>query len=229
MRPSSIKFLLAAVLTLVSALPAVAQIAMPPTGATPFKDTSMLKPPAGAKVAVVEFEDLECGACAHAFPIVRGALDYYKIPLVHHDFIIPSHIWSREAAITARYLQDKVSPKVAEDFRRDVFTNQTNIVSKDDLQKFTLSWFQKQGQPMPFVLDPAGLFRQEVASDCTLGERLGVLHTPTILVVTAHQWIEVTDITQLNAAIERAQSQAEAAAPAPAARSNVRKTTTPAQ
>ena len=37
-----------------------------------FQDTSMLKPPAGAKVAIYEFDDLECPACAHALPIVHA-------------------------------------------------------------------------------------------------------------------------------------------------------------
>ena len=39
----------------------------------PFKDTSMLKPPPGVKVAIIEWEDLECPACAHAFPTVHAA------------------------------------------------------------------------------------------------------------------------------------------------------------
>ncbi len=40
----------------------------------------MVKPPAGARVAIYEFEDLECPACAHAYPIVHAAIDKYKIP-----------------------------------------------------------------------------------------------------------------------------------------------------
>ena len=47
----------------------------------PYKDTSVLKPPAGARVAIYDFEDLECPACAHAFPIVHAAVERYHIPL----------------------------------------------------------------------------------------------------------------------------------------------------
>jgi protein-disulfide isomerase len=206
------KPLLLAALTLISALPVAAQIAMPTANATAFKDTSILKPPAGAKVAIIEFEDLECPLCAQDSPLVRGAMAHYNIPRVHHDFIIPSHVWSRTAAIYARYLEDKVSLQTAEDFRRDVFASQSLIASQDDLQRFTRKWFQSHNQQMPFVIDPSGHCAAEVQADCNLGLRLGVAHTPTIIVVTAHQWIEVTNANQLYAAIDRA--EAEVAAPA---------------
>jgi len=224
------KFFLAAALALLAALPAVAQTSMPPNQVTAFKDTSMLRPPAGAKVAILEFEDLECPHCGHAAPIVRAAVAKYEIPYLHHDFPIHQDVWwSLDAAITARYLQDKISPKTAEDFRLDVFANQKNISSKDDLARFTRQWFQKHSLQMSFVIDPKGLFRQEVKSDSNLGERLGLIETPTIFVVGQHRWIQVEDVSQLDIAIERAQSQAGAAAPAPAGRSNVRKSPTPAK
>src|SRR5258707_11914391 len=82
-------------------LPALAQA----TGV--FKDTSMLRAPAGSRVAIFEFEDLECPACAHAFPIVHTAVEKYKIPLLRHDFPLwGAHIWSFDAAVIARYIQD---------------------------------------------------------------------------------------------------------------------------
>jgi len=197
---------------LLAALPATAQFSAPPNTANNFKDTSMVKPPLGAKVAIYEFEDLECPACAHAAPIVHAAIERYKIPLVRHDFPLRMHIWSFDAAVTARYLQDKVSPKVAEDFRRDVFASQASIASKDDLQNFTRKWFQNHGQNMPFVMDPAGLFTQEVKSDYTLGERIGLTQTPTIFVVTQKAWVQVTDINQLYATIDTAIAQTSAPA-----------------
>ena len=199
-------FLLIIAISLVSGLSLSAQIAIPAAGATTFKDTSMLKPPSGAKVAIIEFEDLECPLCAQVSPLVRDAMSRYQIPRVHHDFIIQGHAWSRTAAIYARFLEDKVAPQVAEDFRRDVFANQRMIAGQDDLQQFTRRWFQSHGQQMPFVIDPSGRCRAEVEADCTLGQRLGVLHTPTIIVVTAHKWIEVTEPNQLYAAIDLAES-----------------------
>jgi protein-disulfide isomerase len=183
---------LAAVVS-IAALPAVAQNSAPPGKGNTFRDTSMVKPPPGAKVAIYEFEDLECPACAHAFPIIHEAVEHYHIPLVRHDFPLKMHIWSFDAAITARYLQDKVSPKVAEQFRGDVFANQTAIASKDDLENYTRKWFQTHGLNMPFVMDPAGLFRAEVEADYTLGERIGLSQTPTIFVVTNKGWTQIMD------------------------------------
>jgi protein-disulfide isomerase len=186
-----------------------AQTAMPASGATSFKDTSVFRPPSGAKVAIIEFEDLECPLCAQVSPMVRDAMSHYRIPRVHYDFIIPGHMWSRTAAIYARYLEDKVSPQVAEDFRRDVFASQRMIAGPDDLQQFTRRWFQAHGQAMPFVIDPTGKCAAEVEADCALGRRVGVGHTPTLVVATAHHWIEVTEPDQLYAAIDRAEAEAK--------------------
>ena len=195
MRPCSMKPLLAAALVLAAALPAAAQTSAPPNTGDPFKDTSMLKPPAGAKVAIIEFEDLECPSCAHAYPTVHAAIEHYKIPLVRYDFIISYHIWSREAAITARYLLEKGSPELSEQYRHDVFATQATIASREDLQNYTRKWFAAHGQKMPFVIDPSGVCAKEVQVDCDLGKRLGLLHTPTIIVVTAYRWVHVTDPT----------------------------------
>jgi protein-disulfide isomerase len=192
-----------------------AQYAAPPGTGTTFKDTSILKPPAGAKIAIIKFEDLECPACAHAYPIVHAAADRYKIPIVRHDFPLKMHIWSHDAAITARYLQDKVSPQVAEEFRGAVFAAQTGIASKEDLDRFTQKFFQTHKLNRPFVIDPSGLFAAEVNADYTLGERIGIAQTPTIWVVTQKNWVQVTDTNQLYATIDSLQSQVASSAPAP--------------
>ena len=209
---TTMKRILITAFALLSAIPVTAQLAMPPTNATPFKDTSILKPPPGAKVAIIEFEDLECPLCAQVSPMVRAAMSHYNIPRVHHDFIIQGHVWSRTGAIYARYLEDKVSPQLAENFRSDVFANQTLIASQDDLQRFTRKWFQSHNQQMPFVIDPSGHCAAEVQADCNLALRLGAAHTPTLIVVTAHQWIEVTEPNQLYAAIDRAELEVKKSA-----------------
>jgi protein-disulfide isomerase len=186
----------------------------------------MLKAPAGARVAIIEFEDLECPACAHAFPITRAAAEHYKIPMLHHDFPLQMHIWSLDAAITARYMQDKISPQAAEDYRRAVFASQTSIASKDDLQNFTRHYFQTHGQEMPFVVDPTGQFAREVHADYELGQRVGLTQTPTIFVVTQKHWIQVTDVNQLYQTIDTALAETPAVA---AAHSNPRHTSKPQQ
>jgi protein-disulfide isomerase len=185
---------------------AAAQTSVPPNQVTPFLDTSMLKPPAGAKVAIVEWEDLECPACARAFPIVHSAVDKYKIPLVRYDFQINGHIWSHEASLFARYLQDKVSADLATDYRRQVFASQFRIASKDDLDRFTQQFFASHGKQLPFVLDPQGQLEKEVDADKELGLKLGLSETPTLVVVTPRGWIQVKDVMQLYEAIDKAEA-----------------------
>ncbi len=181
-------------------------------GGTAFKDTSILRAPAGSKVAIYEFEDLECPACAHAFPIVRAAAEKYKIPLVHRDFPLRMHIWSFDAAVTARYIQDKISPQAAEDYRRAVFANQTAIATKDDLTNFTQKYFQSHGRVMPFVADPTGAFTAEVRADQALGERVGLTQTPSIFIVTQKSYVQVNDVSQLYSMLDTAIAQTSASA-----------------
>ena len=151
------KKLLVAVLFVGAGVFAHAQYSAPPNQGDRLRDGSPLKPPAGAKVAIWEFDDLECPACAHEIPIVHAAAERYKIPVVHHDYPWKFHVWSFEAAVTARYLQDSVSPRLADEFRRDVLANQNMISSRDDLSQFTRKWFQAHGQSMPFVMDASKL------------------------------------------------------------------------
>jgi protein-disulfide isomerase len=196
---------------------AAAQTSVPPNQVSPYKDTSILKPPAGTKVAVIEWEDLECPACAHAFPIVHEAVAKYHLPLERHDFLIPGHIWSRTAAIYARWMQDTFGMDVATDFRRQVFASQFRIASQDDLKQFTESYLKTHGgKSLPFVVDPSGKFTREVDADSALGDKLGLRETPTIIVVTNHHWIQVKDVMQLYTAIDQAQAEAAHEGGAPA-------------
>jgi protein-disulfide isomerase len=179
--------------------------------ATKFKDTSMFVPPAGARVAVLEWEDLECPYCARAFPSVHIAVKKYDIPLVERDYLIPGHAWSSTAALVARYLHDKVSPALATEYRREVFASQFRIASPDDLGEFTKAFFKANGKTLPANVDPDGTLRREIDADVALGDKAGVIQTPTIIVASAHHWTQVLDIDQLDKAIQ----DEEARSPAP--------------
>ncbi len=207
-------------------VPGLHQTAAAQGQATAVKDPALLKPPAGKPLAIVDFEDLECPACSHAFPIVHQAVDHYKIPLVRHDWPLQMHIWSRDAAITARYIQDKISPQAAEEFRGAVFQNQQSIASKDDLQAFTQQYFQQHGRSMPFVVDPTGQFGKEVQADADLATRIGLNHTPSIFVVTQKGYTEVLDVSQLYQTIDTAQASLPAQSDTHAANSKLRRPTT---
>ncbi len=55
---------------LLSAVASAAQFAGAQT--TTVHDPAALKPPPGAHVAIVEFEDMECPDCARANPLLTG-------------------------------------------------------------------------------------------------------------------------------------------------------------
>ena len=155
---------------------------------TDFRDTSMLKPPAGQRVALVVFEDLGCPACARAHPFEMRAVERLHVALERHDFPIPAHIWTFQGAVCARYLENKVSPRLAEQYRSDVFAAQGSILSKEDLQQFNQRWFPAHGQALPFVMDPTGALGRAVQADFDLGRRLNLRFTPTIVVVTPQKY-----------------------------------------
>ena len=180
-----------------------------------FRDLSALKPPAGSKVAIIVFEDIGCPACAYAHPIEQDTAKRANVPLVRYDFPLAAHIWTFQGAVCARYIQNKVSPQLADQYRGDVFKAQSSIANKDDLEHFTQVWLQRHGQRMPFVMDPDGSLTKEVQADYNLGIHINLTHTPTILVVTKdHQQIvcgtgtpETNDPSKIYTVVEAALSQ----------------------
>jgi protein-disulfide isomerase len=193
----------------------------PPT--TQVRDASALKPPPGAKVAIIEFEDLECPDCARANPLLKDAATQYHIPWVRHDFPLPFHGWSTEAAINARWFDTK-SKKIGDEYRDQVFASQNQITtlnsdqSAEDgaaglakLRAFTEQFAKSHGLALPFVMDPQGKLKAEVKTDYALGQRIGIEHTPTIWVVTNRTngvpFVEVLDRSKLYSMIEEAQAE----------------------
>jgi len=163
---------------------ASAQFSAPSPG-TQVHDTSALHPPAGARVAIVEFADMECPACAIANPIVKAAAAQYKIPWVRHDFLIPGHIWSPTAAINARWFDSK-SKALGDEYRDEVFANQRSIYNVDVLRQFTEKFARDHKIELPFAMDPQGKLADAIKADGELGRRMGINQTPTIFVVTAN-------------------------------------------
>ncbi len=207
----------AAVLLLMPA--ARAQFNVPPAG-TQVKDPTVLKPPAGAHVAIVEWEDMECPDCARANPLLKEAAGKYNIPWVRHDFPLPMHAWSFNAAVNARWFDTK-SKKMGDDYRDAVFANQISITTPDVLVQFTQKFAQDRGVAFPFAVDPQGKLSAEVKADYALGQRVGIEHTPTIWVVTANSkgapFVEVVDRSKLYQLIDQAIADTKgAAAPGPA-------------
>ncbi len=179
--------------------------APPPT--TQVHDPAALRPPAGARVAIVEFEDMECPDCARANPLLKEAAAQYNIPWVRHDFPLPFHAWSFQAAVNGRWFDTK-SKKLGDAYRDDVFANQASITSLDTLRQFTEKWAAEHKLDLPFAVDPQGKLAALVKADYALGQRIGIEHTPTIWVVTSQSkgapFVEVVDRTRLFQLIDQA-------------------------
>lgn len=197
----------------------LAATVLPAQTQTNVLDASALHPPAGARVAIVEFDDLECPACAHANPILMAAVKQYKIPWVRHDFLIPYHQWSRNAAIYARWF-DEQRKGLGDDYRNEVFANQNSIYNVAVLDKFTQDFARNHGLALPFNVDPMRKLAGEVEADSQLGTRTGIHVTPTIFIVMAHHnpgYIEVKNVdTDLYRDIDQALEETKNEAPAPA-------------
>lgn len=194
-----------AAVVLLAAPLARAQFDVPAT--TQVHDTSPLHPPAGAKVAIVEFEDMECPDCANANPLLKEAAEKYHIPWIRHDFPLPFHNWSFQAAVNARWFDTK-SKKMGDDYRDYIFANQRSIETPLQLSQFTTRFAQAHGVALPFAVDPQGKLAALVKADYALGQRVGIEHTPTIWVVTSNgkgaPFVEVVDRSKLFQLIDQA-------------------------
>lgn len=151
---------------------------------TQVHDASLLKPPSGHRVAIIEFYDLQCPLCARTNPSLISAANQYKIPWIRHDLLIPGHPWSRQAAVNARFFDSK-SAKLGNDYRDYIFANQNSIETPPQLQQFTQRFADTCKVPLPFAVDPTGRFAAEIQADVELGRRIGVDHTPTIFIVAS--------------------------------------------
>ena len=148
-----------------------------------LRDAALLKPPGGARVAIVEFDDLQCPACAHANPLLEQAAAKYKIPWIRHDFLISYHNWSKQAALNARWF-DTRSKELGDEYRNQVFANQNSIETPVQLIQFTQRFAQSHGTAVPFSVDPQGKLQAAIDADIELGKRIGITETPTIYIVT---------------------------------------------
>jgi protein-disulfide isomerase len=163
-----------------------------------------LRPPKGAQMALVVFEDLQCPQCGRVAPLLDQASKTYKIPLIQHDFPLPMHNWSLDAAILARYF-DTHSKELGNEFRLDVFQHQFEILP-NTLRGFAEKFAAEHKVALPFVVDPDGKLAGLVRADKDLGTSLKVQHTPTIYIVSSKKggkpYVEVTDTSQLYVMID---------------------------
>ena len=165
---------------------------------------SVLRPPKGSQVAIVVFEDLECPMCRRTAPLVEEASKTYKIPLVRHDFPLPMHPWSYQAAVMARYF-DTHSKSLGNEFRDYIFQNQLEIDAQN-LRGYAEKFAASHKVDFPFVIDPSGKLAAEVNADRDIGKAIKLDHTPTVYIVSdrnpSRPYVEVKDNNQLYSTID---------------------------
>jgi protein-disulfide isomerase len=170
---------------------------------------SILRPPAGAKVALVEFADLECPDCARAAPLLEEAVKSYKIPLIVYDYPLPQHPWAFDASIFAHYFRSKSTPRnpLETKFRLYIYENQSAI-TQQNLREYVDKFAAANKTSVPFVIDPQGKFAAEVRANKDKGIAVNIQHTPTIYVVTSKTqgtpFVEVVNRNDLFAMIDQA-------------------------
>jgi protein-disulfide isomerase len=167
---------------------------------------SLIPPPPGTKVAIVFFEDLQWPDCASANPVLVKAAKAHNIPLVVHDFPLPRHTWSFQAAVNARFFAAQ-SQKLGDEFRGYIFQNQRQIGDEVALQQFTAKFARENQVVLPATLDPQNKLAEAVKTDFQLGQRIGLEHTPTVFVVSSNgeavPFVETIDRQKLDQVIER--------------------------
>lgn len=203
--PMKKKTLLRFAFLLSLALVATVAVAQTPSPA----QSTILRPPAGAKVALVEFADLQCPDCARAAALLEEASKAYKIPVVVYDFPLPQHNWSFEASVMAHYLRTKSTKAnpLETKFRNYIYQNQSAITPQN-LRRYIDEFAKANKVTIPFVVDPQGKLAAQVRRDKDKGIAVNIQHTPTLFVVTAKSsgtpFVEVVDRNNLFAMIDQA-------------------------
>src|SRR5579863_4520894 len=172
--------------------------------AEPNPNDPALRPPKGSQLALVVFEDLQCPQCRLSAPVIKQAGQTYKIPVIRHDFPLPMHNWSYQAAVIAHYF-DAQSKQLGIEYRDYIFEHQPEIYPAI-LRSVSEKFASDHKLALPFVVDPQGKFAAEVNAERDLGNRVGINHTPTIYVVSSKPGgkpvLEVSDKTQLFQSID---------------------------
>ncbi|MGE5648111.1 MAG: thioredoxin domain-containing protein [Acidobacteriota bacterium] len=157
-------------------------------------------------VRVLIFEDLQCPDCA-AF---RNLMDEKLLPkyggtvaFEHRDFPLAKHAWARQAAVAARFFQEK-SPELALKYRRETMRSIKQTTPENF--KDRLAAFAKAGG-----VDPAGALAALddqrldalVEKDFQDGVARGVSHTPTAF-VNGVPFVETITLEEISKALDAA-------------------------
>ncbi|HVB33277.1 MAG TPA: thioredoxin domain-containing protein [Patescibacteria group bacterium] len=137
-----------------------------------------------APIKIEDFTDFECPACRALYmktlsPLIQQYVSSGKVYLVHHDFPLPMHRFSHQAAY---YADAAAAIGRFGPVENALFTNQPKWAVNGKIEPFLAA-----------VLTPAELrkvdelartkeIHEAVQRDFALGTRLGVHETPTIFI-----------------------------------------------
>ncbi len=175
------------------------------------RDASVLQPPPGAKIALVEFMDLECPVCGHWNAVIKNAVAKYHLRWIHYSFPLPQHNWSFAAAVDAQWFQGK-SYALGNEYRNYIFANQSQIETKNDLREWTGKFAALHKIALPFVVDPQGKYAARVKADQAAGQRMSVWYTPTLFIATSDyrhgkNYMQVTNLNSLYTKLDEAEAR----------------------
>ena len=98
---------------------------------------------------------------------------------------------------------------LGEEFRRWVYANQSSI-NKENLRGMAGRFADQHHLELPANYDPTGRWKNAVLADYALGQQVGVIHTPTVFVVSVSQrsapFVETLERDKLFATIEQVQA-----------------------
>ena len=157
-------------------------------------------------VRVVIYEDLQCSDCAVFGDMLdRELLPKYasKVAFEHHDFPLAKHLWARQAALVARYLQF-VGEEKALAFRRQIMAKQKQVTVETfaDWVRTFCSNNGLDGAKALEALNDAHL-QALIQKDFDVGTARGIARTPTAL-VNGEPFIETFTAAEISAGIEKA-------------------------
>ena len=160
----------------------------------------------GSPVRVVIYEDLACSDCANFRQMMdRQILPKYNdsVEFVHRDFPLAKHVWSRNAAIAARFFAEK-DPALGLEYRRFSLANISRTKPEtfnDRLAEFASAHGVKPDDAIAALQDTR--LAALVEKDYQEGVARGVAKTPTVF-VNGDPFIETFTFEEISKSIDEA-------------------------
>lgn len=154
-----------------------------------------------APMVMEVFSDYQCPACKQLFlttdhPIVDGYVNTGKIFLIHRDFPLPMHAYSR---IAARYARAAAQLGKLEPVERTLFQNQEKWEVSGDVDGTVASVLTPAEIAKVRALVKGGTMDALIDKDYALGQIYHVNSTPTTILHTKGQTFPVPGVLTFDA------------------------------